>query len=114
MSVPLDKIEQPLKPHFMHIVSRKLKQEDNRPIFIDKNYPMQTTWRPEKTHGRKLDTLVIDGKHRHMAATLTRRKKVKAWVGIQALPHFADPAAQGYNWMHYNKTAQAIMKKYGV
>jgi hypothetical protein len=96
-TVRLDKVEQPLRPKSGKVVLAKMERFDRRPIFVDRNVPLQTTWTEQKA-GRKLDTLVVDGKHRVEAARILGMKKIKAWVGVQALTHFEDPDSRGFWW----------------
>lgn len=98
MSVPTDKIEQPQPAKNKVALKSKMKKFDDEPIFIDKN--VSSHYRnTSNTGGQKLSTLVLDGKHRHASAVMTGRKKMKAWVGVQAISHFTNPDAKGFTWV---------------
>lgn len=112
MEVALDKVEQPKAPHSMRIVASQLQKFNEAPIFIDRNYRANTHWHEAKTHGRKLTTHVVDGKHRHLVATIRGHKTIMAYVGVQGIYHFMDPDAQGYNWVDYKPKVLAFIKKY--
>ena len=109
MDVPVNKIDQPIKPHFsqaadvdsiaahMDIVNRKILRKDHEPIFIDRNKRKGTT-SPSQARLKTCDTYVVDGKHRAEEAKRTKVHTVKAWVGVQAVPYFLDASRSGKWW----------------
>lgn len=40
------------------------------------------------------EVIVVDGKHRHQAATLKAEPRIKAWIGVKALPKIESMRAQ--------------------
>lgn len=97
MEVPLNRIDQPIKPHYTDIVKRKTKQHDPEPIFIDRNrFANSASYTVTRLHGAA--TYVVDGKHRSEAAKVNKRKTISAWVGIQAVPFLMDTKKKGKWW----------------
>lgn len=83
MHVPLQKVNQPIRPKYPEVVDRKTKpgQVQDTPIVIDKNQP---------ENGWKGSHLVIDGKHRTEAWGRMGWETGPAWVGDQAVGDFTE------------------------
>lgn len=92
--VPVNRIQQPMPPKYPALIELKAMAGEfflEEPIFIDRNRPELTGW-------KGLQILCIDGKHRVGAARMAEVERILAYVGVQALPHFQNPEARGYDW----------------
>ena len=81
--IATNQIESPVRAKYAGIIREKVKHPDKEPIVIDKTPgSLQSEY--------KTSTYVGDGKHRLAMAKKLKWPKMKAWVGINALPFLEE------------------------